>query len=355
MSNMDRVITIFNAEKVVSLDGDELVISIKVNGDGKSKTSKEYTVSYANAQLFDRYLSELKALNYSSDTITMYRSIVRMFLLHLGSKHFVNVNKEDLKAYFTETLRSRDITDNTIRHHYSGLDSFYKYLVDELDLLPINPVLSIKKYMRTFKSTGPRPERQVITVEDASLLVNSAFSSRDRAILLLGFKTGLRRKEICSLNVSGVNLEKRFIKIPPTPKRSYNFCFVDDELLGVLNRWISRRESIIKRTGKRTNALFITTQGNRLTPDMLGRMVKNIAIEAGICSRDPDADLCEKFTPHCMRYFFTTTLRKNGMAKEFRQMLRGDKLKDAEDIYDRITMEELKHEYFRCVPQLGVF
>jgi integrase/recombinase XerD len=342
---------------ILSLDGDErskasdkLVISIRGKG---GKATGRCTVSLTNVRIFDQYLRYLEEYNYSRDSITMYRSMVRMFLLHLCLKHFVDVDKEYLKDYFNKTLKPKGLSNNSLQHHYSALDSLYRFLSDELGLISINPVWQIKKTLRSFKSSGPKPERQVINVEEAALLVNAAFSTRDKAIILLALKTGLRRKEICSLNMSGVNLKKRYIRIPPTPKRSYNYCFIDDELLSVLNRWIARREAMLQSSRKKTDALFITPRGNRLTPDRLGRMVRHIATELGL--HDPDADdLIEKFTPHCCRYFFTTHLRKSGMPKEFRQKLRGDKPRDAEAGYDRITMEELKEAYFRYVPQLGV-
>jgi integrase/recombinase XerD len=42
------------------------------------------------------------------------------------------------------------------------------------------------------------------------------------------------------------------------------------------------------------------------------------------------------------------------MPREFIQELRGDRRKEAVDIYDHIDIEELRHSYLECVPYLGV-
>ncbi len=352
--NVSILLPLIYATEVVNQDGDVLVVRIEGHGS-LSHSGKDVTISAKNLELYAKYLVELKALNYSKQTIRTYKSQVILFMIYLGPKKFVDVTKEDLKIYLTDVLRERNC-ESTIRHHYAAISSLYNYMVDELQLMPYNPVNGARKYLRKFKHdlSSTESEKQVITVDQASLLVNTAFSSRDRAILTLGLKCGLRCHEICELNIEGVNLDKRVFKITPTPKRSYNYAFIDDELLSVLKRWIARREAILQRIGKKTSALFITDRGTRISESQLARVVKKTAITAGLCSTDPEADTSEKFTSHCMRYFFTTSLRKNGMSKEFRQRLRGDKLKDAEDGYNRITMDELKKEYFRCVPQLGV-
>jgi len=47
-------------------------------------------------------------------------------------------------------------------------------------------------------------------------------------------------------------------------------------------------------------------------------------------------------------------MRRAGMDREFIKELRGDARREAIDIYDHIEHEELKKEYLKRVPQLGV-
>jgi integrase/recombinase XerD len=62
----------------------------------------------------------------------------------------------------------------------------------------------------------------------------------------------------------------------------------------------------------------------------------------------------DHFSPHCCRHWFTTHLRRAGMKREFIQELRGDRRRDAIDIYDHIDKEELREAYLAYIPQLGI-
>jgi integrase/recombinase XerD len=62
----------------------------------------------------------------------------------------------------------------------------------------------------------------------------------------------------------------------------------------------------------------------------------------------------DHFTPHCRRHWFTITLRRNGMKREFTKELRGDARNEAVDIYDHIDKKELKRAYLGAVPVLGI-
>jgi len=64
--------------------------------------------------------------------------------------------------------------------------------------------------------------------------------------------------------------------------------------------------------------------------------------------------LNEKFTPHCFRHWFTTWLRRAGCPRAIIQELRGDVRKEAIDIYDHITQDELKENYLKYIPKLGI-
>ncbi len=91
-------------------------------------------------------------------------------------------------------------------------------MVDE-ELISSNPVTSFKRrYLRKFKDENTSDARQIISVEQASLLVNSTLNSRDKAILILLFKTGMRRGELCNLDVDDIDFENLALRLKPQQK-----------------------------------------------------------------------------------------------------------------------------------------
>jgi integrase/recombinase XerD len=183
------------------------------------------------------------------------------------------------------------------------------------------------------------------------VLINSVLDVRDRSILTLFAKTGLRRNELISLNITDINWTEQSITLQRKQfkKRSGRTVFFDDETARMLKRWLRQRESL----SPDTSALFTNERGGRLKRHGIYRMVVKYAAAVGL--HDPKSSKVEDhFTPHCFRHFFTTHLRKGGMSRSFIQTLRGDRRREAIDIYDRIDREELRRAYLAFIPQLGV-
>jgi integrase/recombinase XerD len=168
-------------------------------------------------------------------------------------------------------------------------------------------------------------------------------------MLLLLAKTGIRREELVTIDVSEINWRELSITLKPRAKRSNRLVFFDDETARILKKWLHTREMI----GAKDDALFIGTWGGRINGNDVYETVVKHATRVGL--HNPKSSKEEDhFSPHCFRHWFTTYLRKAGMKKEFIQELRGDKRKEAIDIYDHIDREELRLAYLAFIPQLGV-
>ena len=101
--------------------------------------------------------------------------------------------------------------------------------------------------------------RQSISVENAAKMVRATIDTRDRAILLLFFKTGIRRNELITLDLEDLDLQGMSLTLKPTPKRSNRTVFFDDETRRALARWIKSREMRFKKGDQK--ALFISAMG----------------------------------------------------------------------------------------------
>jgi len=181
-------------------------------------------------------------------------------------------------------------------------------------------------------------------------MITSTMNIRDRAILFMLAKTGMRRNELITLDVADVDLIENSIKLKPTAKRSNRTLFMDDECSYALRRWLKIRNEENRKTGP---ALFLNQEGERLQRRGVSDVVYSAAARVGL--HKPESKRIEEhFSPHCMRHWFTTHLRRAGMRREFIQELRGDSRREAIDIYDHIDLKELKEAYLAAIPQLGI-
>jgi integrase/recombinase XerD len=252
-------------------------------------------------------------------------------------------------AYLGE-LRSRKLKKGYLDRSFSCLAVWYDYL-DEQGNVQKNPVKSIqKKYLRQYKPDCQT--RQIISIEQAANIVQATIDTRDRAILLLLLKTGIRRNELVTLDLDDIDLDNLSLTLKPTAKRTNRELYFDQETAIALARWIRSREK--RRTKKEDQkALLISYKANRLSRQGVTEAVTKAAERVAI--HNPNSSRLEDhFTPHCCRHWFTTYLIRSGMPRDFIKELRGDVRHEAIDIYNHIDKKELRESYLAHIPQLGI-
>jgi integrase/recombinase XerD len=267
---------------------------------------------------------------------------------HRRPKETDPLSKDTLLGYLGD-LRARAIRQSTIERIFSNLSVYFSYLVEAGELQQ-NPIPAIqKRYLKSYKSEIR--QRQLIGVDAAAKMVKATIDTRDRAVLLLFLKTGIRRNELISLDVADVDLPGQSLTLKPTAKRSNRVVFFDDEVERSLRRWISARETRYKKRGE--TALFISNKGTRLQSSAVDILVHVAGERVGLHDNASEK-LENKFTPHCCRHWNATHLLRAGMPREYMKWLRGDAMGEAIDIYNHIDPEEVRREYLARVPQLGV-
>ena len=132
--------------------------------------------------------------------------------------------------------------------------------------------------------------------------------------------------------------------------------YFDDECERTLRIWISVRVAKESETadGKIIieQALFTGVRGERIDETWVGRIVKKNAIKCGVGTDTTDSS--KAITPHVFRYAFTTHLAKSRCHPKVIQLLRGDSDATMLDRYTQFTPEEVRDEYLRTIPKLGV-
>jgi integrase/recombinase XerD len=302
-----------------------------------------------NAELLDKFCQDCQIRNIRD--VATHISYIKQYieLLESKSKNPILANKDDLKDYLS-LLRQRGLKQASIDKAFSCLSSFYMYLVDE-DIVSSNLITPFRRrYLRKYKDDNGSETRQIISVEQASLLVNSTLNSRDRAILILLFKTGIRRGELCKIDVGDIDHRNMTIRLKPTAKRSNRLLFFDNEAEEALQAWIQFR---VKKYPNDIAALFLSRLGSRISGSEVERIVKKHATRTGL-HNPKSKSLEDHFSPHCCRHWFTTHLIRAGMPRDFVKELRGDVRHEAIDIYNHIDGKELRESYLAHIPQLGI-
>ena len=309
-----------------------------------------------NATLLHDYEEDAKCRGLTVRTIINYLGCLQIFSKFMA-KPLVKVGIDDLRIFLQHLqsleYRGRKFSTSTISRYYSAIQSFYEYLEFE-GIFDMNPVPKFRgrylSYLRKRHSNDNRSERQLISVEDMRKLINSVLDPRDKAVIILLGKTGIRRNELINIDIDDIDWVEQRIQLKKTAKRTNCVVFFDDECGRILKRWMISRPNWI---GEETQALFLNEQGGRLNRSGVFALVTKHAEKVGL--HDPKSrDAKKRFTPHCCRHWFTTWLLRNGMAREYVKELRGDRRGEAVDIYHHIDDEELKKSYLANIPRLGI-
>jgi integrase/recombinase XerD len=288
----------------------------------------------------------------SPRSIPHYKYITKIFKSYLESKGatFQDVDKSHFIGFIEYLRTEKRASGKTVENYFAILSSFYDYLAFE-GMVPLNPVLPIRRrYLRRYKDNCASQERQLITIEDMARLINSEMDIRNKAIITLLAKTGIRRNELITLDVGDVDLVEMKIRLKPTAKRSNRLVFFDAETAFILRRWLNVRED---RNKKGIKALFLNAEGDRLDRGGILWIVRQAAERVGL--HDSTSERMEDhFSPHCARHWNTTHLLRAGMKREYVQWLRGDAIKEAVDIYFHVDPKDVQEAYLASIPQLGI-
>ena len=294
------------------------------------------------------FAADLHLRGRAESTVQGYVQQVGWFLDYLQKldRPVLGANKEDLLG-FLAYLRGKKYKQASLAHVFAALSAFYDYLQDS-DQVESNPVLPVvRRYLKTYKAGIDRDERRCISNEELVKLINTKLGSRDKAIIVILAKTGMRRHEAAALDVSDVDMIEKTIILKPTGKRTNRTLFFDDEAARILQRWLDTRAMM--GCPERDGPLFTTSTG-RLNPKSIYTMMLVHSRRVGVTDMKIGKG---NISPHYLRIWFTTMLLGAGMSREYVQALRGD-VGGPIDIYNRIQKEDLRRSYLAHIPQLGV-
>jgi len=296
------------------------------------------------------YTADCRTRGLGEPIIRIYGAQVvrfRAFLQGRG-KDPLQADRLDIRDYI-ESLRKQGLRTQTLQQHLIGLSSFYEFLIFE-GQVSRNPVIEVRKRLKQYKAEGERQTHKLISVEEAAALVEAIVDVRDKALVLLLLKTGIRKNELVSLDVDSISWKDQSLLLKPTKKRSNRIVFFDDETAYYLKRWLEIRGG---RRGSEGPALFTSSRGTRLERGPIDQIIRKAALRVGLHDESSDR-LDQHFSAHGCRHWWTSHLMRGGMKTEYVAWLRGDSIKRAVDIYFHINAEDVRKQYLAFVPQLGV-
>ena len=279
---------------------------------------------------FERYLRHKWRLNHKPSTLQGSFTSVRLFLEFYGKsgkRELAEMERADLEA-FIEHVQDRGLRISTVRTRLACIIAFLHFLMEQ-DLIP----LSLLK--RRIKLKLPEVLPRAMHPADVKKLLSVVDDIRDRALILLLLRTGMRIGEALGLRLNDLDMQDRKVHLFQGEKNSMGrVVYLSDDVLLSLKLWLRRRDP---------NKDFV----------FYGRDNKPICYSTGrsrFVKYIQKAGLEQKgYTVHCLRHTFASELLNAGMRLECLQQLLGHQDIEVTRRYARLTDRTREEEYFRAM------
>ncbi len=276
----------------------------------------------------------------SQGTLRTYRESLEKVAEYFASLDegldWKSVDADVIRRWMASEMRQGH-TARTVGKDLSALRSFYKYLL-RVGRVESDPVRTV----RNPKAHAPLPvflkASEMDRLFDDVEFPDGYEGTRDRAILLTFYTTGLRVSELAGLDIGRVDLHRGELKV--TGKRNkQRIVPFGAELREELQKHLTLR---LAQPTEERNALFTDKRGRRMTTAQIRTMVR--AYLSLVTTQ-------KKRSPHVLRHTFATAMLNNGADLEAIKELLGHESISTTEVYTHTTFAELKKEYQQAHPR----
>jgi site-specific recombinase XerD len=238
------------------------------------------------------YLSEIR--NISSNTVSSYRDGINSYIDYLETEGcirrkdvcFNDFSKTALVDYLDWMLNVRSLSPKTCNLRVTSVRSFLKYAAGEhkeLTALYVSvcDVEAVKTQVKPLEFFEKPQMRAVLSAPD----LRSRTGRRNRTMLILLYDTAARVSELLELSVGSLHLSSDVPYVTLHGKGDkYRNVPLMSKTVGHLKKYLDEFHS--ERLGD-APLFYAVTHGNlhRLSPDTLGKLIKNcasLATKAGV-------------------------------------------------------------------------
>ena len=282
---------------------------------------KEFVVEY----LRDMYRRNCKPSTFQGALFAVYTFLTG--IKNSGKTGLAEITKDDLEN-FIEQEQDRGMMISTVRTKLNMVNAFVRHWIDE-------GIINAEVLTRKIRLKRPDTLPRAMDPDDVRQLLSVIGSLRDRALVLVLLRTGLRIGELLNTRLADVHLNERKIDIYEGEKnRLGRVVYLSEDAVGALKQWLAIRDP-------RPAFLFYAAGHPTMSYSKARLLFATYLQRAGL----PD----KGYTLHALRHTFATELLNAGMRIECLQPLLGHSSLDVTRRYARLSDKTREAEYFRAM------
>ncbi len=302
----------------------------------ESKLIEKYLKQLATKELLGEpyvrdYLHEQKRRNCRPNTMRSTCATLVLFLSYLtqerGRTSLETITRDDVSS-FIEHEQDRGMQPNTVSSRLRLVYALLRYLVER-------EVMHPDLLKRKLRVKVPEALPRAMDPEDVQQLLSVIEKPRDRAMILILLRSGMRIGELLATRTSEVNLrEKQILIIEAQKTRVGRVVYLSEDACKALVAWLNQRDTTKER-------LFYGQGRQRLSYTAIRIRFARYLEAAGLFHKG--------YSLHCLRHTCATELLNAGMRLECLQQLLGHSSIEMTRRYARLTDNTRREEYFRAM------
>lgn len=300
---------------------------VRIIDNGIKRFSKKNLSGTHHAE---RYLRHKYRLNLQASTLQGTISFIQHFLTflnYIGKTHLEQLTRGDLET-FIEHEQDRGLLASTVSTKVKCMKAFVRFLIEER---VVHPELLFRRL--TVKVPEPLP--RAIPPQDIQRLLSVIEDKRDRAMVMILLRTGMRIGELLKTKISHVLIRERTIGIFEGEKnRVGRVVYLSDDAVRALKVWVRKRDLL-------KEYLFYARGRDTMCYTTARTMFQRYLLKAGLEHKG--------YSLHSLRHTFATELLNAGMRLECLQPLLGHSSLEVTRRYARLTDKTREEEYFRAM------
>ncbi len=283
----------------------------------------------------ESYLRYLTRRNRKPRTLYSRYGAIVLFIGMIrdnGRTRLEEITQKDIEA-FIEHEQDRGNKITTIRTKLVSVQAFLRYLMEE-------EIVSPDIFSRRIRLRLPERLPKAIDPEDLQKFLSVIKGTRDRAMILILLRTGVRIGELLSTKVTDVHIKEKRIEIYEGEKnRLGRVVYLSEDAVLALRKWLKERDAweeylIYSPSGKADTMSYSTA-----------RLIFHKYIAK--------AELAHKgYSLHALRHTFATELLNAGMRLECLQVLMGHRSIEETRRYAQLTDKTREEEYFTAMSRI---
>lgn len=267
------------------------------------------TVGFSFQQLVQNFFEKYLVIerNLSRNTVLAYRDAMKLFLQSAEIQKGCAADRLDLSVLEVDVVQrflrwleeERSNGARTRNHRLAVLKAFARYVAS----VAPEQLERCRRIRELPKARFEQTEIQYLEDEEINRLIKALKPEqhRERALLLFLYNTGARVQEVADTDLADLRLDPSPMVTLKGKGRKARTCPLWARTMEALEKWITER-------GTEGDALFLNTQGRRLSRSGIAHILSKLTEQAEIQPQH-----ATRISPHVIRHTTAMHLLQSGV------------------------------------------